>query len=123
MGDDDAGINVCAVPLVGVSVMLAMVTLKESIEKLVGGVSATSVKLTVAVPPPPPPPVLGTPLQEVREKAASKSRACKMFLRIMEPPRTPVQAKAGSWTHFHFSHLPELRPRKYPLIAQILNAS
>jgi len=41
------------VPLVGVSVMATIVTLKERIDGFGGSVSATRVRLTVAVPVPP----------------------------------------------------------------------
>jgi hypothetical protein len=53
---DGEGCRVCAVPVAGVRVMPEMVTLKERIDGFAGKVSATRVKLTVALPPPPPPP-------------------------------------------------------------------
>ncbi len=54
-------------------------TLKERIEGFAGSVSETRVKLTVALPPPPQLTVHGVfrPLQEEREKAASKSTGRK----------------------------------------------
>ena len=48
----EGGVKVMAVPLVGVSVTLTIVTLKERIDGFGGRVSATRVRLTVAVPPP-----------------------------------------------------------------------
>lgn len=88
MGAD--GVKTRAVPVAGVSVTLKTVTLKESREGFGGGVSATRVRLTVAVPP-----TLQLtlhmfcgPLQEARDKVARKrvGRTERDLLRFIWPP-------------------------------------
>ena len=71
--------------------MPTMVTLKERIDGFAGRVSATRVKLTVALPLPPPQLTLqtvpfGGPLQEVPKKSARKSTGSKVLLRFMWHP-------------------------------------
>ena len=63
-------------PVLGVSVMAPVVTLKERIDGFGGSVSATRVRLTVAVPVPPQLTMQGPlgPLQAARDKAASNRR-------------------------------------------------
>ena len=69
-----------------------METLKERIDGFAGSVSATRVKLTVALPPPPQLLVhlfLG-PLQEDRDNAVTNrtGRSERVLLRFMWPPTT-----------------------------------
>jgi len=76
--------------------MLTMVTLNERMEGFAGGVSATRVKLTVALPPLPVPPVVGRWLQEEAKRAASKRtrRNERALLRFMRHPTTGSSALA-----------------------------
>jgi hypothetical protein len=64
-------------------------TLKEKIDGFAGRVSATSVKLTVAVPPPQltvqTVPVIG-PLQAAKESVASKRTRSRALLRFIRHP-------------------------------------
>ena len=87
-----AGVKVTAVPVVGVRVIPATETLKDKIDGFAGSVSATRVKLTVALPPTTHVPVhlLGRPLQADRDKAASKRMGKKerALLRFMWHPTT-----------------------------------
>jgi len=87
-----AGVKVTAVPLVGVRAIPTMETLKERIDGFAGRVSATRVKLTVALPPMTQVPVhlFGRPLQAARDKAASKRMGKKerALLRFMWHPAT-----------------------------------
>ena len=84
-----AGVRVCAVPVVGVSLTVVTETLKEMMEGFAGSVSATSVKLTVALP-------VGQlvvqgvfgPLQDPRKRAANKKANKRAFLRIIKHPTT-----------------------------------
>jgi len=75
------------VPVVGVSVMATTVTLKERIDGFGGSVSATRVRLTVAVPVPPQLTVQGPlgPLQAARDKTVSRrtGRSERGLLRFM----------------------------------------
>ena len=86
-----AGVKVWAGPVVGVSTIPRNETLKERIDGFAGSVSATRVKLTVALP-------LTTqltvhwflgPLQAARDKTVSRrmGRNERVLLRFMWPPR------------------------------------
>ena len=82
------GVKVCAVPVVGVRVMRSIVTLNERIDEFAGRVSATRVKLTVALPPPPQltvQTVVG-PLQADRQKEASKRKRSRALFRFIRHP-------------------------------------
>ena len=85
-----AGVRVSAVPLVGVSTTLLTETLKDRIDGFAGKVSATRVKLTVAVPPPPPPPPpppFGRcRVQEEEARAEARTRNNQALLRSIQHP-------------------------------------
>src|SRR5256885_10256094 len=85
----DGGVRVVVVPVEEVRVIPVTTTLKLSSEGLAGGVSATIVRLTLAVPPPqllvhgP----LGTPLQEAKKKNEVKAAANgKNLLKFIKHP-------------------------------------
>jgi hypothetical protein len=85
-----AGVKVWTEPVAGVRTILPIETLKEKIEGFAGRVSATRVKLTVAVPLPPQLTVhFLAPLQAGRDKTASNRKGNKerVLLRFMWPPR------------------------------------
>src|SRR5258708_35078228 len=73
-----------------------MLTLKERIDGLAGRVSATRVRLTVAVPPPQVVQGFLGPLQAVRDKAASKRirKNGRVLMRFMWPPRRWICVRA-----------------------------
>src|SRR5256885_1006661 len=94
----DGGVRVLVVPVEDVSVMPEITTLKLRREGLAGSVSATRVKLTVAVPPPqlvmhgP----VRTPLQEASRKIDAKATDSDNFVKFIEHPKAqgrvaPVQ--------------------------------
>jgi hypothetical protein len=78
-------------PVDDVRVMVFTSTMKERRLVLGGGVSGVAfhVMLSVAVPPPPQFTVqgFGTPLQEIKATADSKTKAAKPFRNFIEPPR------------------------------------
>src|SRR3954469_7916681 len=94
----DGGVRVLVVPVEDVSVMPEITTLKLRREGLAGSVSATRVKLTLAVPPPQlvvHGPVC-TPLQEASRKIDAKATDSDNFVEFIEHPKAPRQSRAGS---------------------------